>query len=70
MNGFGRRSLLGGTAGLAAASLLARPNIARAADSKTLTVWWNQGFYPEEDQAFRDMVSVWEKQSGIVCAEP
>ncbi|HEY6432713.1 MAG TPA: ABC transporter substrate-binding protein [Acetobacteraceae bacterium] len=65
MSEFGRRSLLGGTAGLAASAMLARPNIARAADSKTLTVWWNQGFYAAEDQAFRDMVSVWEKQSGI-----
>ncbi len=65
MTEFGRRSLLGGTAGLAASTLLARPNIARAADSKTLTVWWNQGFYPAEDQAFRDMVAVWEKQTGI-----
>ncbi len=60
---FGRRSLLGGTAGLAASTMLARPYIARAAD-KTLTVWWNQGFYPAEDQAFHDMVATWEKQSG------
>src|SRR5579875_1827591 len=59
----GRRSLLGGTAGLAASTMLARPYVARAAD-KTLTVWWNQGFYPAEDQAFRDMVATWEKQSG------
>ena len=60
---FGRRALLGGTAGLAASTMLARPYIARAQD-KTLTVWWNQGFYPAEDQAFRDMVADWEKQSG------
>jgi multiple sugar transport system substrate-binding protein len=60
-----RRALLGGTAGLAAASVLARPNIVRAADNKTLTVWWNQGFYAAEDKAFRDLVAAWEKQSGI-----
>lgn len=60
-----RRALLGGTAGLAAASVLARPNIARAADSKTLTVWWNQGFYAAEDKAFRDLVAAWEKESGM-----
>ena len=60
---FGRRALLGGTAGLAASTVLARPYIARAQD-KTLTVWWNQGFYPAEDQAFHDMVTDWEKQSG------
>lgn len=61
---FGRRTLLGGTAGLAASTMLARPYVARAAD-KTLTVWWNQGFYPAEDQAFHDMVATWEKQSGF-----
>ena len=60
---FGRRRLLGGTAGLTASTMLARPYLARAAD-KTLTVWWNQGFYPAEDQAFHDMVAAWEKQSG------
>ncbi len=64
MADIGRRGLLGGTAGLAAAAALARPNIARAADSKTLTVWWNLGFYQAEDQAFRDMVAAWEKESG------
>ncbi|MGH7153884.1 MAG: ABC transporter substrate-binding protein [Acetobacteraceae bacterium] len=63
MGKFGRRRLLGGTAGLAASTMLARPYLARAAD-KTLAVWWNQGFYPAEDQAFRDMVATWEKQSG------
>ncbi len=63
MVSLGRRTLLGGTAGLAAASTLARPNIARAQD-KTLTVWWNQGFYAAEDQAFRTIVADWEKTSG------
>ena len=60
----GRRALVAGSAGLAAAAALARPSIARAAD-KTLTVWWNQGFYAAEDQAFRNLVAAWEKQSGI-----
>ncbi len=60
----GRRALVVGSAGLAAAATLARPSIARAAD-KTLTVWWNQGFYAAEDQAFRNLVAAWEKKSGI-----
>jgi multiple sugar transport system substrate-binding protein len=59
-----RRALVAGSAGLAAAATLARPSIARAAD-KTLTVWWNQGFYAAEDQAFRNLVAAWEKKSGI-----
>lgn len=61
--GLRRRSLLAGSAGLAAATTLARPNLARAAD-KTLTVWWNLGFYPQEDKAFHDIVAAWEKKSG------
>ncbi|HTN10042.1 MAG TPA: ABC transporter substrate-binding protein [Acetobacteraceae bacterium] len=65
MTKVGRRTLLAGTAGLAAAAVLARPNIARAADSKTLEVWWNQGFYPAEDAAFHALVAEWEKSSGI-----
>ncbi len=60
-----RRGLLAGMAGLAATAALARPNIARAADSKSLTVWWNQGFYAAENQAFQDIVARWEKESGV-----
>ncbi len=36
---------------------------ARAA-GQTVTVWWNQGFYPSEDQAMRDSVAAWEKATG------
>jgi multiple sugar transport system substrate-binding protein len=35
-----------------------------AAAGQTVTVWWNQGFYPAEDQAMRDVVAAWEKQTG------
>jgi multiple sugar transport system substrate-binding protein len=42
---------------------LARPFIANAA-AKTATVWWVQGFVPEEDAAFEKMVGDYEKQSG------
>jgi multiple sugar transport system substrate-binding protein len=34
------------------------------AAGQTITVWWNQGFYPAEDQAFKEVVAAWEKASG------
>jgi len=63
MNRLSRRSMLRGSVGLAAASALARPFIANAA-AKTATVWWTQGFVPEEDAAFNAMVAAYEKASG------
>ncbi len=50
--------------GLAACALLVAAAGAAQAAGQTVTVWWNQGFYPAEDQAMRDMVAAWEKQSG------
>ncbi len=35
-----------------------------AAAGQTITAWWNQGYYPAEDQALRDTVAAWEKQTG------
>ena len=32
--------------------------------ARTLTVWWNQGFYEAEDAAFHSLVAAWEKASG------
>jgi multiple sugar transport system substrate-binding protein len=58
-----RRSLFRNSAGLAAAGVLSRPYIANAVAS-TAEVWWNQGFVPEEDAAFRAMVDEYEKASG------
>ena len=58
-----RRSVLQGSMGLAAAGALARPHVANAA-ATTAEVWWNQGFVPEEDVAFRAMVADYEKASG------
>src|SRR5215469_3861342 len=58
-----RRSVLRGSVGLAAAGALARPHVANAA-ATTAEVWWNQGFVPEEDAAFRVMVADYEKASG------
>jgi multiple sugar transport system substrate-binding protein len=57
-----RRSLLRGSVGLAAAGVIAQPYIVNAAT--TATVWWVQGFVPEEDAAFRAMVADYEKASG------
>src|SRR5580698_7741853 len=58
-----RRSVLGGSLGLAAAGALARPNIANAA-ATTIEVWFAQGFVPEEDSAFQAMAADYEKASG------
>jgi len=58
-----RRSVFSGAFGLAAAGTLARPFIANAA-AKTASVWWTQGFIPEEDASFRSMVAEYEKASG------
>jgi multiple sugar transport system substrate-binding protein len=57
-----RRQVVGGSIGLAAGAV-ARPYIANAA-AKTASVWWNEGFIPEEDAAFYAMVADYEKQSG------
>jgi multiple sugar transport system substrate-binding protein len=58
-----RRSVLRSSLAVAAAGTLARPFIANAA-AKTATVWWTQGFVPEEDAAFKKMVEDYQKQSG------
>jgi multiple sugar transport system substrate-binding protein len=58
-----RRSVLRGSLGLAAAGSLARPYIANA-EATTATVWWPQGFVPEEDVAIKKAVADYEKASG------
>ena len=63
MNRLSRRGVLRGSLGVMAAGTLARPFIAKAA-AKTATVWWTQGFIPEEDASFRQMVAEYEKASG------
>ena len=62
MRKLSRRRVIGGSLGLAAGTV-ARPFLAKAA-AKTASVWWTQGFVPEEDAAFRAMVADYEKQSG------
>jgi multiple sugar transport system substrate-binding protein len=63
MEKLSRRSVLRASLGLAAAGALARPYIANA-QAKTATVWWVQGFAPQEDDAFRKLVADYEKASG------
>ena len=58
-----RRMVLRNSLAVAAAGSLARPFIANAAAS-TATVWWTQGFVPEEDAAFKKLVEDYQKQSG------
>lgn len=58
-----RRSVLRNTLAVAAAGTLARPFVANAA-AKTATVWWTQGFVPEEDAAFKKVVDDYQKASG------
>jgi multiple sugar transport system substrate-binding protein len=63
MRRLSRRSVLKTTLGVAAAGPLARPYIAKAA-ATTASVWWVQGFVPEEDASFRAVVEAYEKASG------
>ena len=62
MGGMIQRDLLKGSFGLVAASALSRPALA---SGQKVTVWWNQGFYPAEDQAFRTLIAAWEKSPVI-----
>ncbi len=63
MPGMTRRTLINRSIGLVAAGSLSRPFIANA-QAKTATVWWVQGFVPQEDAAFKATVADYEKQSG------
>ncbi|MEB3341180.1 ABC transporter substrate-binding protein [Okeania sp.] len=33
-------------------------------ETKPLTIWWTKGFYPEEDEAIKQIVEEWQKNSG------
>jgi multiple sugar transport system substrate-binding protein len=46
---------------LLAAALVLAPPSARGAD---LVVWWEEGYYPEEDQAVRQIITAFEQKSG------
>src|SRR6185503_20423252 len=58
-----RRSVLRGSAALAATGAIARPHIANAA-ATTASVWWTQGFIQSEDVAFKKLAADYEKASG------
>jgi multiple sugar transport system substrate-binding protein len=58
-----RRSVISGSAALAATGTWARPYLANAAAS-TATVWWVQGFAEEEDISIKKIVADYEKASG------
>jgi multiple sugar transport system substrate-binding protein len=47
---------------LLASALLVTPLAAKGAD---LTIWWEKGYYPQEDQALRDLVAAFESAHGI-----
>ncbi len=63
MKGTTRRSVLRGSAALVAGAALARPFLANAA-ATTASMWLAQGFIPEEDVAYRAMVTDYQKASG------
>jgi multiple sugar transport system substrate-binding protein len=46
---------------LAVAALAVAPLGARAAN---LVVWWDRGFYPQEDAAVREIVAAFEQKTG------
>ena len=54
-----RRSFLKASAFAGAASLAGFPLVARAQGGK-LVVWWNKGYYPEEDAAMQKIVKEFE----------
>jgi ABC-type glycerol-3-phosphate transport system substrate-binding protein len=43
------------------AALILAPLGAQAAD---LVVWWDKGFYQQEDEAVRDIITAFEQDSG------
>jgi multiple sugar transport system substrate-binding protein len=63
MANLSRRSILGGSAALAATRVLGFPHVAKAA-ATTASVWFAQGFVQDEDVSLRKAVAEYEKQSG------
>jgi multiple sugar transport system substrate-binding protein len=65
---FARRNFLRGAglllAGTGAAPLLAACGNSGSSGSKALTVWWNQGFYPSEDEAVTQVAMAWGQKTG------
>jgi len=66
---FGRREFMRGAgllaAGATAAPLLTACGGSGAGSSDALVVWWNQGFYPAQDDAVRQVAQAWSQQAGM-----
>src|SRR5260370_18793101 len=60
MSKLGRRLVLRGSVGLAAAGTFASPYIARP-QAKTASVLWGQGFVNGEDEGFKKLVAALQK---------
>jgi multiple sugar transport system substrate-binding protein len=58
-----RRTVIGASLSVAASGGLARPHVARA-EALATTVWINQGFVHQEDEAFRQTVADYQKSTG------
>ena len=58
-----RRSVIRSAAASAATGALTSPFIANAA-ATAATVWWTQGFAPEEDVSLKKVVADYQKASG------
>jgi multiple sugar transport system substrate-binding protein len=63
MERMSRRSVIRASLNLTALGMLSRPHIAKAA-ANTAVVWRDQGFVPEEDEAFRAAIAGYESASG------
>jgi ABC-type glycerol-3-phosphate transport system substrate-binding protein len=50
-----------GRAVILAAAIVMAPLGAKAAD---LVVWWEKGFYAQEDEAVREIIAVFEQDTG------
>ncbi|HET7413060.1 MAG TPA: ABC transporter substrate-binding protein [Pararhizobium sp.] len=49
---------------IAAFGIFSTVLLATTAQAATLTVWWNKGYYPSEDEATKAVVKAWEKKTG------
>lgn len=61
---FGKRTRRGFVTAMALGLGTALAPAGAWAAGQTITVWWNQGFYPTEDQALRTTIAAYGKESG------
>jgi multiple sugar transport system substrate-binding protein len=65
---FTRLSLFGlgiGLANCSAPAQLSSFNSVNASSEADLTIWWEQGFLPEENEQVIQLVQDWEQQTGL-----